>query len=167
MAGLETRGNILVLGATNRYSTLDSALVRPGRFGDDIIQIPRPNMKAAKAIFYKHLPVHIPYAANGHGAADDAQHHLVESVVSYLYATNGESELATLVYRDGRRHTVRSADVMSGAHISQVARLAIERACVREVETGEVGLRPEDVLSERQGRRSRGPFLQRRTQRVP
>ncbi len=54
--GLEDRGNILVITATNRRDTLDSALTRPGRLGDLMLRIPRPGRKAARQIFEKHLP---------------------------------------------------------------------------------------------------------------
>jgi proteasome-associated ATPase len=40
--GLEARGNILVVAATNRREAVDPALLRPGRLGDHIQDIPRP-----------------------------------------------------------------------------------------------------------------------------
>ena len=58
--GLEERGNILVVTATNRLDSLDSALTRPGRLGDLKIRIPRPNRKAVRQIFEKHLPADDP-----------------------------------------------------------------------------------------------------------
>lgn len=41
---------VLVLGATNRPSTLDKALLRPGRF-DRVIYVPTPDVEARKQIF--------------------------------------------------------------------------------------------------------------------
>mmetsp|Transcript_31501 Transcript_31501/g.72466 ORF Transcript_31501/g.72466 Transcript_31501/m.72466 type:complete len:254 (+) Transcript_31501:150-911(+) len=40
---------VLVLGATNRPSTLDAALLRPGRF-DKVIYVPPPDFEARKSI---------------------------------------------------------------------------------------------------------------------
>jgi len=144
--GLTDRGNILVIGATNRRDSLDPALLRPGRFGDLLLEVPRPKMKAAHEIFTVYLKLDIPYARNGHG--DDlaaTREEIIASVLSRIYSPNGESELATLVFRDGKRRAVRAAELISGAVIANIVSAAIERACVREVETGESGLRAEDV----------------------
>lgn len=146
--GVERRGNILVLAATNRHAIMDAALVRPGRLGDQVIEIPRPNMKAARAIFGKYLLADLPYAVNGRGGnGAEAREHIIDSVLSHLYSPNGDSELATLVFRDGARRPVRAAEVMNGAIIAQITNSAKERACTREIETGEVGLRVDDLLS--------------------
>ncbi len=42
MDGFENRGDVKIIGATNRIDILDKALLRPGRF-DRIIEIPLPN----------------------------------------------------------------------------------------------------------------------------
>lgn len=145
--GLESRGNILVLAATNRLETMDEALVRPGRLGDLILQIPRPNMAAARDIFGKHLPQSIPYARNGHGDDQNGtREEIIDTAVSAIFSSNGESELATVTFRDRARHVVRSADLVSGAVIANIAREAKEQACIREIESGEKGIRVEDVL---------------------
>ncbi|TPX68248.1 hypothetical protein SpCBS45565_g03298 [Spizellomyces sp. 'palustris'] len=49
MDGLENRGRVIVIGATNRLDTLDPALLRPGRF-DRKLQFKRPNLDARKKI---------------------------------------------------------------------------------------------------------------------
>ena len=46
--GLEERGNIFVVAATNRRDAIDPALLRPGRLGDTILSIGRPRMQAAR-----------------------------------------------------------------------------------------------------------------------
>jgi proteasome-associated ATPase len=145
--GLEGRGNILVVGATNRREVLDPALLRQGRLGDLMLEVPRPNRRAAADIFGKHLPPDIPYAQNGHGSnAPATRAEFIESAVARVYSPNGDSELATLTFRDGKRQVVRAADLISGAVIAGIARRATERACLREVQTGQEGLRLEDLF---------------------
>jgi proteasome-associated ATPase len=146
--GLEERGNVLVMAATNRPDALDSALTRPGRFGDLVIEIPRPNRTAAAEIFAKHLPADIPYRIPGDGREGaGARSHIIDCVVAQIYTPNGDGEVATLVLRDNTRRVLRVPDLISGADIAQIARAAIEQACDREIDTGEWGVRLEDVLS--------------------
>ncbi len=53
MDGLESRGNLIVIGATNIPNVLDPALRRPGRF-DREIGIPIPDQKARLEILHIH-----------------------------------------------------------------------------------------------------------------
>ncbi len=147
--GLETRApNILVVAATNRREVLDPALARAGRLGDVVIKIPRPSMKAAMDIFAKHLRADIPYARNGHGGDLLAtRQEIINTAVSRAYAPNADNAVATILFRDGKQQTVRAADLINGATIANIARSAVEKACVRELETGEVGIQLNDVLS--------------------
>jgi proteasome-associated ATPase len=143
--GLEGRGNILVVAATNRRDAIDPALARPGRLGDVVIDVPRPGMDGAAAIFEKHLPIAIPYAQEGLDEAAERRA-VIDTVVSRLYAPNGEGDVASLMFRDGTRRSLQARDVISGAHLANIARSAIERACVREIEHGESGVRVADVI---------------------
>jgi len=51
--GFEERGDVKIIGATNRIDILDPALLRPGRF-DRMIDFPIPDDEARKAIFKIH-----------------------------------------------------------------------------------------------------------------
>ncbi|MFX1452022.1 MAG: CDC48 family AAA ATPase [Promethearchaeota archaeon] len=53
MDGLKGRGNVIVIGATNRPNALDPALRRPGRF-DREIELPMPDRKGRKDILMIH-----------------------------------------------------------------------------------------------------------------
>jgi len=125
--GLESRGNILVVSATNRRDALDPALLRAGRLGDLVLDIPRPRREAARAIYAAHLRSGIPYATS--------REDVIATAISRLYAPNADLDLAHVTLRDGARRTVRAPDVVSGALIANIAAKAVERACVREVET--------------------------------
>jgi proteasome-associated ATPase len=144
--GLDTRGNVLVVAATNRRDAIDPALLRPGRLGDLVLEVPRPNMRAAREIFRKHLQVEIPYALEGFGSSA-ARHEIIESAVSKIYSPNAESELLTITFRDGKRRAVRANELISGANIEKIAQSAKERACVEEIEAGEAGIALKHVLS--------------------
>jgi proteasome-associated ATPase len=146
LSGLEDRGNIVVVTATNLVSSLDTALMRGGRLGDLVLKIPRPNRKAAREIFARHLPAEIPYACNGEGplAAREA---IINSAVSQIFAAGQDNTLATLTFRDGKRHEVRACEMINGAEIAAIAQAAVERACVRESEAGRSGVELQDVLA--------------------
>jgi proteasome-associated ATPase len=146
--GLESRGNILIVAATNRRDAIDPALLRPGRLGDAIIELRRPNRKAAREIFGKHLGPDIPYAMNSE-ERDQAKlrERIIDAAVSMIYAPNSDSELATITFRDGKRRSIKGADLINGASIAKIAFAATERACMREVEGGLPGVQLDDVLA--------------------
>ena len=52
--GFEQRGDVKIIGATNRIDILDPALLRPGRF-DRMIDFPIPDEVSRKAIFKIHM----------------------------------------------------------------------------------------------------------------
>lgn len=52
--GFSARGDVKIIGATNRIDLLDPALLRPGRF-DRILEIPPPDIRGREAIFKIHL----------------------------------------------------------------------------------------------------------------
>ncbi len=53
MDGFDPRGDVKIVGATNRIDILDPAILRPGRF-DRIIEIPLPNLEGRIQIFRIH-----------------------------------------------------------------------------------------------------------------
>ncbi|MDP2973797.1 MAG: CDC48 family AAA ATPase [Candidatus Diapherotrites archaeon] len=62
MDGLEARGNVIVIAATNRVNSIDEALRRPGRF-DREIEFPVPTKDARKEVLAIHtrgMPIHPP-----------------------------------------------------------------------------------------------------------
>jgi proteasome-associated ATPase len=141
--GLEARGNVLVVAATNRREALDPALLRPGRLGDLVLEVPRPSMAAARAILERHLPEVAPYAGP---VAGEGRRDAIDAVVSRLYAPNGEGEVGALVFRDGTRRPILARDLVSGAVLANIARLATERACLREIKGGVPGIAHDDAV---------------------
>jgi proteasome regulatory subunit len=53
MDGFSARGDVKIIGATNRIDLLDPALLRPGRF-DRVIEIPSPDQVGRETIFKIH-----------------------------------------------------------------------------------------------------------------
>ena len=51
--GFDSRGDVKVIGATNRIDILDPAILRPGRF-DRIIEVPMPSFDGRIQIFRIH-----------------------------------------------------------------------------------------------------------------
>lgn len=144
--GLETRGNILVVAATNRKEAIDPALLRPGRLGDLVLEIPRPNRHGARSIFSRYLAADLPYFSDEHGNRGAARRSIIDAALARIYGHGPETRLATVTFRDGKQRPVAARDVITGASIAKVVGEAVEHACLREKETGEEGIRESDVL---------------------
>jgi proteasome-associated ATPase len=147
--GLESSADLLLIGASNRRDLIDEALLRPGRFGDLIVDIPRPRARhVAAQIFAKYLTDDLPYASNGtppSGAADAAS--LIEVALSRLFAPRGASHvLATLTFRNGSTRQVTAPEVLSGALIENAVNKAKKRSAQRSV-LGSGGLTATDLCS--------------------
>ncbi len=51
--GFDPRGDVRIIGATNRYDILDPAILRPGRF-DRLIEVPVPELEGREEILRIH-----------------------------------------------------------------------------------------------------------------
>jgi transitional endoplasmic reticulum ATPase len=79
MDGLEALEHVMVIGATNRPSLLDPALLRPGRF-DEVVYVPIPDEEGRREILEIHtsgMPVadevnldHLAARTRGYTGAD-------------------------------------------------------------------------------------------------
>jgi proteasome ATPase len=143
--GLEDRGNVLVVAATNRRDLLDPAILRPGRLGDLILEIGAPNREAARAILGKHLPPDLAYGGRSEHDAATRRQELIDAAASMLYVPNGHPPLATVTLADGRALQVRPADLISGANLAKIAYEAMNTAGDRQCDTGEGSLQLSDL----------------------
>lgn len=139
--GMEKRGNVLVIAATNRPDALDSAALRFGRLTDLVIEVPRPGPAAAKVIFSRYLSGNVPLDSES-----DRCETMIESAVAHIYVEGPEAEVAMATLRDSSKHPVKKKHLMSGATIKKVCTDAKETACQREADGGSSGLRLEDLL---------------------
>jgi proteasome-associated ATPase len=138
--GVQQVGNLIVVGATNRADILDPGLIRPGRLGDLKVRLPSPNRAAAGAILHRYL-ARVP--------VDGAAERVVAVLLSRLYGERGAyAEVARVALRDGSKVAVRGRDLVSGAVLENVVRLAAEDAAEREARSGTPGAVTEDDLTQ-------------------
>jgi proteasome-associated ATPase len=138
--GMQQVSNLIVIGATNRADILDSGLTRPGRLGDVKIRIPPPNRTGARAILHRYLGNDLPLA----GDRDE----IVESLLSRVYSPRSEyAELAKATLRDGRKWPISGRDLISGAMLENVVRVAAEETADREAQTGHGGITEADLAA--------------------
>jgi proteasome regulatory subunit len=71
MDGFETRGEVRIIAATNRFDMLDRAILRPGRF-DRLIEVPVPDAEGRQKIFEIHTrDMNVADGVDFHELADD------------------------------------------------------------------------------------------------
>lgn len=140
--GLTGRGSVAIVAATNRKDLVDPALLE--RLSDVELSVGRPDRRGARAIFEVHLPHSVPYESNGH-SSEETRSEAIDAAVSRLYAPNADNSLCVLRFRDGRSRTVPARELLSGRTIEQICRAARRLAFLREVRSGDRGLRLDDV----------------------
>ncbi len=137
--GVQQIDNLIVVAATNRADTLDPAIVRPGRL-DQKILIGPPNRTAGRAILKSYLALERPVAENFE------RDKVIEAVLSRLYSPNGSlAELGHVKLADNRNLPIRGRELISGAILEGMVNQAAEDAADREILTGEIGLREDDL----------------------
>ena len=142
LEGFEGRSRFILVAATNRIDMLDPAF--RARFSTEI-EVPRPRMEGARAIFARHLAPQYRYFA-GEADPDATRRAMVDTAVAKLYLPNAAgARVATLRLRDGTTRTVFARDLMSGRLIEQICVDACERAFQRHVDGEASGLRVEDI----------------------
>ena len=156
MDGLEDRGNVMVIGATNRRELIDPAVLRPGRC-DKIFEIPRPDAAGAKQIFAKYLlptwdhinprydrEVYHPSDSKGNPKPETylfkhdpriVAEYLINRAVERMYDTNiKKNEFIQLVFyvdimkRTTKTTILRYGDLASGSLIANIVERAKKKA---------------------------------------
>jgi proteasome-associated ATPase len=140
--GFAGRGNVCIISASNRKDLIDSALLQ--RLSDVEIRVSRPDAEAARSIVGIHLSESIPVRPNG-SAARHTREEILDAAVARLYATNGDADLCTLHFRDGRVRRIGAGELVSGRLLEQICRGASEQAFVRDVGGGERGVGVADM----------------------
>src|SRR5438093_9536951 len=126
MDGLVELHDVFVIGATNRADLVDPALLRPGRF-DEIIEIPRPDRKAAEEILRIYLNEDLPTAESldeAVGGHKEAIESLRRFVLDELYGENKWVKVKLDAEAKEAIKTVKRMDIVSGAIISAIVKTA-------------------------------------------
>ncbi|AIY89986.1 CDC48 family AAA ATPase [Geoglobus acetivorans] len=172
MDGLETRGQVIVIGATNRPDAVDPALRRPGRF-DREIEIGVPDKEGRKEILQIHtrgMPIEPRYTRRDVigafnelktlGRFDSAR---IDSMIERVEKTPENEEDILKVLREDEEllNEVKSklTDVMFdylaektngfvGADLAALAKEAAMHALRKRIETGEIDVEAEEIPAE-------------------
>jgi proteasome-associated ATPase len=127
LQGLEDAANVILIGATNRPDLMDPAMMRPGRLGDAILEIPRPDKEAAEqilgAIFGReHKPTGLQSLLDG-GLAN----------VLAVHVYDNEAPLAYARLRTGISKPLMRQEMASGALFAQIGEEIVYRCCLAEI----------------------------------
>jgi proteasome-associated ATPase len=147
--GVERLKNVIVIGASNRQDLIDPAILRPGRL-DIKIRIDRPTEKAAREVFLKYMTTDLPYhpeeLARDNGDAGRLVARLAQQAVDTMYSTSEENKFLEVTYANGETEIFYNKDFVSGALIEGVVARAKRHAIKRAINSGEKGIKGEDLL---------------------
>ena len=153
MDGIVDLRDVYVIGATNRPDLVDPALLRPRRF-DEIIEIPRPDRRAAEEILAIYLNEDLPVddaLVKRHKGKAAAVKHLRSYILDEIYGK--DKWISVKLSPDAKEgvKTVLRRDIISGAILEAIVTSAkknfVKRAMVKPKKEREAdGLRESDFV---------------------
>jgi proteasome-associated ATPase len=147
--GVETLKNVIVIGASNREDMIDPAILRPGRL-DVKIKIERPDANQARDIMSKYLnievPVHEDEVSSASGEKIRAIGRMVERTIDSMYEPSEDNRFLEVTYQSGDKEVLYFKDFNSGAMIENIVRRAKKEAIKRFLQSGEKGIKTEDLI---------------------
>jgi SpoVK/Ycf46/Vps4 family AAA+-type ATPase len=127
MQGVINGGDVILIGLTNRPDLIDPALMRPGRMGDAILEIPRPDNEAGAAILDKvfqreELPA---------GLKCIIDQGLRNKLIEHTY--DNENPLAFAKLQSGETSPLMRQEMVNGALFAQIGEELVLKACMAEI----------------------------------
>jgi len=171
MDGLEARGQVIVIGATNRPDAVDPALRRPGRFDREIV-IGVPDREGRKEILHIHtrsMPIEPDYSKNDVLKALDElmklgrlERRLIEDAKAKVNNAKDEAEIQSILSKNEELHREvknKLIDMMFdelaeltngfvGADLAALAKEAAMHALRERMEKGEIDIEAEEIPEE-------------------
>ncbi len=167
MDGLEARGDVIVIGATNRPDAIDPALRRPGRF-DREIEIGVPDREGRKEILQIHtrgMPIEPDYNRNDvlkvlRKMKEEGKK--VDKIIERVEKATSEEEIKEILKEDEELFNEvrnRLIDLMLeeladltvgfvGADLAALAKEAAMHALRKRIESGEIDVEAEEIPEE-------------------
>ncbi len=167
MDGLEARGDVIVIGATNRPDAIDPALRRPGRF-DREIEIGVPDREGRKEILQIHtrgMPIEPDYNKNDvlkvlRQMKEEGKN--VDRFIEKVEKATSEEEIVNALKEDENIFNEvrnRLIDLMLeeladltvgfvGADLAALAKEAAMHALRKRIESGEIDVEAEEIPEE-------------------
>ncbi len=167
MDGLEARGDVIVIGATNRPDAIDPALRRPGRF-DREIEIGVPDREGRKEILQIHtrgMPIEPDYNKNDvlkvlRQMKDEGKD--VDKIIRKVEGAKSDEEIVQIlkeneeIFNEVKNRLIdlmleELADLtvgFVGADLAALAKEAAMHALRKRIESGEIDIEAEEIPEE-------------------
>lgn len=128
LQGVDSDQDVVLIGATNRPDLIDPALMRPGRLGDAILEIPRPTKEAALDILKMEFTRgEVPQSLQK--LIDDG---LTERLAAHVY--DNETPLAVATLKSGKKLPLMRQEQASGALFAQLGEELVRNTCISEIQ---------------------------------
>lgn len=124
LQGIKKDNDVILIGASNRPDLIDAALMRPGRLGDIILEIPRPEKEAAKDI----INAKISKNSTPVGLKELIEQRITDKIISHIY----DNEKPLTVLKMGKIPVMRQ-QMINGALFANIGEELIRRSCLVEI----------------------------------